>query len=61
MATSFSSIFETYQTNPSLRDGLLNRLNDGSDHYQETAALAYELNPEATLRGFIRVATNDDK
>ena len=42
-------------------DALIGRFNGGSDHYQETAALAYELNPDATLRGFIRELKEDDK
>jgi hypothetical protein len=42
-------------------DALIGHFNGGSDYYQETAALAYELNPDATLRGFIREAKADDK
>jgi hypothetical protein len=42
-------------------DALIGHFNGGSDYYQETAALAYELNPDATLRGFLREAKADDK
>jgi hypothetical protein len=42
-------------------EGLLGHFNNGSDHYQETAALAYELNPEVTLRVFIRETKKDDE
>ena len=42
-------------------DGIIGKFNGGSDNYQETAALAYELNPEATIRGFIRELNEDDR
>jgi hypothetical protein len=42
-------------------EALLGQLNNGSNHYQETALLAYELNPEVTLRGFLREAKDDDQ
>ncbi len=42
-------------------NALIGHFNGGSDYYQETAALAYELNPDATLSGFIREAKADDK
>jgi len=42
-------------------DALIGQFNGGSEHYQETAALAYELNPDATLRGFTRELKEDDK
>jgi hypothetical protein len=42
-------------------DALTGQFNGGDAHYQETTALAYELNPDATLRGFIRESKEDDK
>ena len=42
-------------------EALLGQFNNGSDHFKETAALAYELNPDATLRGFIREMKDDDR
>jgi hypothetical protein len=42
-------------------EALLGQFNSGSDHYQEIAVLAYELNPDMTLRGFLREAKNDDQ
>jgi len=42
-------------------DALTGHFNGGSENYQETAAIAYELNPDATLRGFIRELKNDDE
>ncbi|MEW6306596.1 MAG: hypothetical protein AB1705_24285 [Verrucomicrobiota bacterium] len=42
-------------------EALLGQFNDGSDHYQETAALAYELNPDTTLQAFVREAKDDDQ
>ena len=36
-------------------EALVGEFNDGSNRYQEMAALAYELNPDATLGGFIRI------
>jgi len=41
-------------------ESLIGQFNGGSDHYQETAVLAYELNPDETLRGFIRELKADD-
>ncbi len=41
-------------------DALITGFNRGTQHYQEMAALAYELNPDATLRGFVREVTNDN-
>lgn len=42
-------------------EALLGQSNHSSDHYRETALLAYELNPEVTLRGFLRMAKEDDQ
>jgi hypothetical protein len=42
-------------------EAMVSRFNNGDDHYQETAALAYELNPDTTLRGFVREAKDDDQ
>lgn len=42
-------------------EALLGQFNGGSDRYQEIAALAYELNPDLTLRGFLREAKDDDQ
>jgi hypothetical protein len=42
-------------------EALLGRFNDGSDDYQETAVLAYELNPDVTIRAFLREAKDDDQ
>lgn len=42
-------------------EALLGQLNNGSDYYKEIAELAYELNPEVTLRGFLREAKDDDQ
>lgn len=41
-------------------DALIGHFN-GGEYYLEMIALAYELNPDATLRGFIREAKADDK
>lgn len=41
-------------------DALTGQFNGGDAHYQETTELAYELNPDATLRGFIRESKEDD-
>ena len=42
-------------------EALLGHFNNGSEHYQETAALAYDLNADATLRFFCRDVKNDDE
>jgi hypothetical protein len=42
-------------------EALIGHCNDGSDHYQETAALAYELNPDKVIHAFIREVQEDDK
>ena len=42
-------------------EALLGQFNDGGDAYKEIAALAYELNPDLTLRGFLREARDDDQ
>jgi hypothetical protein len=42
-------------------EALLGQFNSGSDHYQEIAVLAYELNPDMTLHGFLREAKDDDQ
>lgn len=42
-------------------EALLGQFNSGSDHYKEISALAYELNPDVTLRGFLREAKDDDQ
>lgn len=42
-------------------EALLGEFNNSSDHYQETAALAYGLNQDATLQGFLREAKDDDQ
>lgn len=42
-------------------EALIGRFNDGGEHYQETVSLSYELNPDATLKGFIRETKDDDQ
>lgn len=42
-------------------DALIGQFNGGSEHYQEMAALAYELSPDVSLRGFIRELKDDDR
>ena len=42
-------------------EALIGPFNNGSDHYQETTALANEINPDVTLRRFIHSVTNNDK
>lgn len=42
-------------------EALLGQFNSGSDHCQELAELAYYLNPDMTLRGFLREAKADDQ
>jgi hypothetical protein len=39
---------------------LVGHFNDSSEHYQVTSALAYELNPEAALKDFVRQMQEDD-
>lgn len=41
-------------------EALIGRFNDGSEHFQETAAIAYRLNPDATLRSFLREVVEDN-
>ncbi|MBE0544866.1 MAG: hypothetical protein IH623_26300 [Verrucomicrobia bacterium] len=42
-------------------EALLGQFNNGSDHYQETAAMAYELNPDVTIKSFLRETKDDDQ
>ncbi|MDB6066258.1 MAG: hypothetical protein JWR26_2466 [Pedosphaera sp.] len=42
-------------------EALLDQSNKGSNHYKEIAALAYELNPDTTLRFFSREIMEDDR
>lgn len=42
-------------------EALLGRFNDGGDDYQKTAVLADELNPDVTIRVFIREMKDDDQ
>lgn len=42
-------------------EALLGEFDNGSDRYQETAVIAYELNPEITIQIFLRNAKEDDQ
>jgi hypothetical protein len=42
-------------------DAMIGKFDGSSEYYKETAALAYELNPDATLRGFIRELKEQDE
>jgi hypothetical protein len=59
---------EEIRANPILRtavaenwiDAITGRFNNGEEHHQEMAALAYELNPDRCVQGLLREILDDD-